>query len=323
MRRRDYITLLGGAAAWPLAARAQQQAMAIVGVLSVGSPATDYLGALRRGLAERGYIEGRNLVFEYRSSEQYEALPALATSMVARGVAAIFTISNLNAALAAKAATTSIPIIFTIGADPVTTGLVASLNRSGGNVTGVNYQASEMEPKRLELLRELIPKGATIVYLVNPTNTGTQARVQMIEAAARNVGQRIIVLNASTTAQIDSAFETIVAERAGGLLLAGEAFFASRRDQFIVRAAIHRVPAVYFAPEFTLNGGLMSYSDDRLESLRQAGVYVGRVLKGEKPADLPVVQPTKFDLVINLTTAKAIGLTVPPTLLAIADEVIE
>ncbi len=324
MKRREFMTLLGGAAvAWPVTARAQQPAMAVVGVLSVGSPNADDLGALRRGLAERGYVEGRNLAFEHRSTEQYEALPALATGMVARGVATILTVSNLNAALAAKAATKSIPIIFTLGADPVTTGLVASLNRPGANVTGVNYQAAEMEPKRLELLRELIPKGATIGYLVNPTNAGAEANVQRIEAAARNVGQRIIVLNASTTAQIDSAFETIVAERVGGLLLAGEAFFASRRAQFIVRAAVHRIPAVYFAPEFALNGGLMSYTDDRLESFRQAGVYVGRVLKGEKPADLPVVQPTKFDLVINLTTARALGLTVPPTLLSLADEVIE
>jgi putative ABC transport system substrate-binding protein len=180
-----------------------------------------------------------------------------------------------------------------------------------------------MEPKRLELLRQLIPKDSTIAYLANATNAATEAYTQGIEAAALNVGQRIIILNASTTAQIDSAFETIVAERVGGLLLAGEAFFASRRAQFIVQAAVHKIPAVYFAPEFTLNGGLMSYSDDRLESYRQAGIYVGRVLKGEKPADLPVVQPTKFDLVINLATAKSIGLTVPPTLLAIADEVIE
>jgi putative ABC transport system substrate-binding protein len=323
MRRREFITLLGGAAAWPLAARAQQPAMPVVGYLSVGSPLADQLIALRKGLSEQGYVEGRNLAFEGRSTDDYDRLPALAAELVARRVAVIFTFSNLNAAQAAKAATTSIPIVFTLGADPVRVGLVASLNRPGGNITGVSFLTSELEPKRLELLRELVPQATKVAYLVNPANPGYTAQGQDVEEAARKIGQRVVLLKASTADEIDAAFAMLVVERAKGLLVGGDGFFVARRSQLIVLAVRHAIPAVYFNPEFTRAGGLTSYTDDRLESFRQAGSYVGRILKGEKPADLPVLQPTRFEFAINLRTAKALGLTFPPSFHLRATEVIE
>jgi putative ABC transport system substrate-binding protein len=323
IRRREFITLVAGAATWPLAARAQQAALPAVGYLSVGEPIPYEIIALRQGLSEHGYFEGRNFVFEARSTENYDRLPALAAELVARRVAVIFIFGNLNAAQAAKAATSVVPIVFTTGADPVPNGLVASLNRPGANVTGVSLLTSEMGPKRLELLRELVPQLSTIAYLVNPANAGARLVSQNLQTAAANVGQRLVVLNASSPAEIDAAFGALVREGAGGLLVEAEAFFVARRSQLIVLAARYAIPAVYFAPEFVSGGGLMSYGDDRAESFRQAGLYVGRILKGEKPTDLPVLQPTKFRFAINLSTAKALGLEFPPSFHLRADEVIE
>ncbi len=324
MRRRDFISLLGSTAAvWPLAARAQQPAMPVIGYLSVGSPAANSLAALRKGLREQGYEIGGNAAIEFRAAEQYNQLPALAAELVRRRVAVIVTESNINAAQAAKTATTTIPVVFTLGTDPVRVGLVASLNRPAGNLTGVTYLANELGPKRLELLRELVPQATTTGFVVNPTNPTTELYTRDMQAAARRIGQALIVVGATTANELDAAFAKLTRERAGGVLLNGDGFFYSRREQIVALAARRMIPAVYFSPDFTAAGGLMSYSDDRLESYRQAGLYVGRILKGEKPADLPVLQPTKFALIINLKTARALGLTIPSTLLAIADEVIE
>jgi putative ABC transport system substrate-binding protein len=328
MKRRDVITLLGGAAAmssslWPLAARAQQPAMPVVGYLSVGAPVASNLAALRKGLNEQGYAEGRNVAFEFRNTEQYERLPALAAELVRRRIAVIFTASSLDAAQAAKAATATIPIVFTVGADPVRTGLVTSLNRPGGNLTGVTFLTGEMGPKRLELLRELVPQATTIAFLVNPINSQAELIIRDMQMAARSVGQQIIVVSASTAAEIDTAFATLVRERAGGLLISNDVLWTIRRDQLVALAARHGIPAVHLNSEFTAAGGLMSYSDDHLESFRQAGLYVGRILKGAKPADLPVLQPTKFDFAINLKTAKALGIEFPPSFHLRATEVIE
>jgi putative ABC transport system substrate-binding protein len=328
MKRRDVLSLLGGAAAMsstlrPRAARAQQPAMPVVGYLGGASPVASTLAAFRKGLNEQGYAEGRNVAFEFRDTEQYDRLPALAAELVRRRVAVIFTAGNNNAALAAKAATATIPVVFATGGDPVRMGLVRSLNRPGGNVTGVTFFGTELAPKRLELLRELVPQATTIAYLVNPTNAGVELNIRDMQTAARSVGQQIIVLRASTTDEIDTAFTTLVRQRAGGLLINADAFLNSRGDQLIGLAARHGIPAIGFDSEFTAAGGLMSYSDDRLESWREAGVYVGRILKGEKPADLPVLQPTKFDFAINLKTAKALGLTFPPSFHLRATEVIE
>ena len=296
LKRREFISLVGSmAAAWPLAARAQQQAMPVVGYLCVGEVIAEQMAALRRGLGEQGYFEGHNFIFEARSTENYDRIPALAAELVARGVAVIFTFSNLIAVEAAKAATSTIPIVFTMGADPVLQGLVANLNRPGANVTGVTYLVAGTELKRLELLREL----------------------------AHSIGQRLIVMNAATPLEIDTAFATLAREQARGLLVEGDGLFEARRSQLIVLAARYIVPAIYFAPEFVSGGGLMSYSDDRAESFRQAGAYVGRILKGEKPADLPVLQPTKFQFAINVSTARALGLEFAPSFLVRADTVIE
>jgi putative tryptophan/tyrosine transport system substrate-binding protein len=324
MRRREFITLLGGgAAAWPLAAGAQERAVPVVGYLSVGVPLATTLDGLRRGLNEQGYSEGRNVTFDFRDTEQYDRLPALAAELVRRPVAVIVTASNINAAQAAKAATATIPIVFAVGADPVMSGLVPSLNRPAGNITGVTYLGSEMEPKLLELLRELVPQAMRIALLVNPTNSQNERNVGQMQSAARSVGQEIIVLRASTAGEIDAAFASLVEQRAGGLLVYGDGLFGSRRDQLVALAAIHKIPSVYFTDAFPKAGGLMSYSDDRLESWRQVGLYVGRILKGEKPANLPVLQPVKFDFVINLKTAKALGIEFPPSFHLRATEVIE
>jgi putative ABC transport system substrate-binding protein len=324
MRRRDFLAVLGGAtAAWPLAARAQQGAIPMVGYLTVGEPVPYQFAALRNGLNEQGYFEGRNFSFEPRAAEDYSQLPTLASELIARRVAVIFTFPPANAAQAVKALTSVIPIVFATGADPVLQGLVASLNSPGSNITGVTLFSAEMEPKRLEMLREFAPQASTIGYLANPANATAEFANRNLQAAALSVGQRLVVVNASTPTEIDTAFATLAREQAGGLVVEPDYFFVARRSQIIVLAARHAIPAVYFDPEFPRTGGLMSYSDDRAESFRQAGRYVGRILKGEKPADLPVLQPTKFTFAINLSTARALGLDFPPSFQLRADLVIE
>jgi putative ABC transport system substrate-binding protein len=322
--RRDFVTLLGGAAAsWPLVTRAQQATLLVVGWLRAGArPVEDYFKWFRQGLNDLGYLEGRNVSIEVRSAEEYDRLPALASELVRRPVAAIFA-DNLAAAVAARAATATIPIVFAIGGDPIRDGLVTSLNRSTGNLTGVTFFGSELLPKRLELLRELVPGAEIIAVLVNPTNPNLQTRLRDAQEAARSLGQRILVLNAASEHDIDAAFATMVQQRAAALLIGDDPFFASRQDQLVALAARYRLPACYFNSRFVPAGGLMSYEDDRSDSIRRAGRYVGRILKGEKLGDLPVLQPTRLELKINLKTARTLGLAVPPTLLARADEVIE
>lgn len=327
MRRRNFITLLGGAAvAWPLAAHAQQPTTPVIGFLSARSPAeaASVLAAFRQGLGETGYFEGKNVAIEYRWAEgQYNRLPALAAELVSHQVTVITATGGEPSALAAKAATAAIPIIFTLGGDPVAAGLVASLNRPGGNLTGMTIMALQMGPKRLELLRQLLPTATAMTMLINPAFPTTSAEARELQDAARSLGLQMNVQNASTESQIDTAFTTIVQQRASALIVAGDPFLLGQRDQLVRLAASHAIPTMYFLREFVEAGGLMSYGPNIANEYRQAGVYTGRVLKGEKPADLPVMQPTKFDLVINLKTTKALGLTMPQNLLVAADEVIE
>jgi putative tryptophan/tyrosine transport system substrate-binding protein len=327
VKRRKFITLLGGAAvAWPHAARAQQPAMPVIGVLDARSPGTteNSLRAFREGLKDTGYIAGENVALEYRWAEdQIDRLPALAADLVQRRATVIAAISPTTA-LAAKAAIATIPIVFIVNEDPVRLGLVASLARPGGNLTGINILTAEVTAKRLDLLRELMPSATRVGVLVNPVNaTNTETTLREMAAAARTTGLQVKVLNASTSREIEAAFASLLHERPDALFVGAEPYFYSRRVQLAVLAASHRLPAIYSQRDFVVAGGLMSYGTNIADAFRQIGVYAGRILKGTKPADLPVVQASKFELVINLPTARALGLEVPPMLLARADEVIE
>jgi putative ABC transport system substrate-binding protein len=326
MRRRDFIAGLGGVAAWPMVARAQQPAVPVVGFLH-NAPSREWepmAAAWRKGLNESGYAEGRNVTIEYRWAEgQYDRLPALAADLVRRQAAVIF-VGSPAAIIAAKAASATIPIVFSMGEDPVKEGFVASLNRPGGNITGISHFANQLAGKRLGLLRDIVPKAAAFAFLVNPNNPNAEPDTKDIQTAADTIGQQLMVLTASTERDLELAFMAIVQQRVGALLVGIDGnFLLGHRGQIAKLALRHSIPTMYDRREFPAAGGLMSYGTDRAESYRQGGIYTGRVLKGEKPADLPVVQSTKFEFVINLKTAKALGLTIPPGLLAIADEVIE
>jgi ABC-type uncharacterized transport system substrate-binding protein len=327
MNRREFITLLGGAAAaWPRVAHAQQPAMPVIGFLyALPFSANEHLVvAFRKGLNETGYVEGRNVAIEYRSADgDYDRLPALAAELVARRVAVIATSGGTPAARAATAATKTIPIVFTTGGDPVQLGLVASLNRPGGNATGINVMTTALEPKRLELLREIAPRADVIAFLVNPDNADASAQLRDVEAAARSIGQQIIIIHASTDDDLENALVKVVNQRAGALLVANDAFFNARREQIAKIVAYHGLPAIYAYREYVAAGGLMSYSTSLTETLRQVGRYTGQILKGDKPAELPIMRPTKFELVLNLKAAKAIDLAIPESFLLRADEVIE
>jgi putative tryptophan/tyrosine transport system substrate-binding protein len=326
MRRRDFLGVMASAtAAWPVTARAQQPAMPVVGFLnSASASASEHLvQAFRDGLGEAGYVEGRNVTIEYRWAEgQIDRLPALAAELVQRQVAVIATSGGDVSALAAKAVTSSIPIVSTMGGDPVKEGLVASFNRPGGNLTGATLFAYSAA-KRLELLHQLVPKAVTIMALFDPSDPVVVLDREAAQAASKTLGLQLRFVNAGTMSELETAFETVDRDRPDGLFVGANPFFNRQREQIVGLAARHAIPTIYPFREFPAAGGLISYGTRLADTYRQVGVYTGRILKGEKPADLPVVQPTKFDLVINLTTAKALGLTVPPNLLAIADEVIE
>jgi putative ABC transport system substrate-binding protein len=326
MRRRDFIALVGGAAAWPIAARAQQPKMPVIGFLAFGSPdeSADRLHAFRQGLQEAGYVEGQTVAIEFRWGEgRYDRLPALVSDLVRRQVAVIAALGGTASALAAKTATTTIPIVFGTGGDPVGLGLVASLNRPGGNVTGVTVLNAELTAKRLELLHELVPAATIVAALFNPANPDAETQSGIAQVAARALGLELHLLHATSQADFETVFASLAKLRAGALAISGDQLFISSNKQLADLAARHAVPTIFPFREFAANGGLMSYGTDRAYSARLAGVYAGRLLKGEKPADLPVQQSTKFEMVINLKTAKALGLTIPLTLQYAADEVIE
>jgi putative tryptophan/tyrosine transport system substrate-binding protein len=328
MKRREFITLLGStAAAWPLAVRAQQSAMPVIGFLHPASidVVADRVRAFRQGLKDTGFIEGDNVAIEYRWAEdQIERVPMLVAELVRQKVTVIAAVGGNVPALAAKTATTTIPIVFAVGEDPVGLGLVASIARPGGNLTGINFLAAELHAKRLELLRELVPGAVRVAVLINPGNAvNAETTLRDVQAAARAVGLQIQIIRASTSREIDAAFATMARERPDALIVGGDPFFNSRRVQLALLAARHAVSAAYSSREYAEVGGLMSYGPNFLDAFRQVGVYVGRILKGAKPADLPVVQSSKFELVINAQTARVLGLTVPPALIAHADEVIE
>jgi ABC-type uncharacterized transport system substrate-binding protein len=325
MRRRKFITLIGAAAAWPLAARSQQAALPMIGFLNGGSPAeyAPMVAAFREGLKELGYVEGQNVAIEFRWAEgKYERLSALGTDLVRRQVAAIAATST-PAAQAAKALTATVPIVFTTGADPVQLGLVASLNQPGGNVTGVSFLVNELTKKQFEVLHQILPKAALIGFLVNPAVAYARSQTTEAQDAARALGRQLFVVTARTESEIDAAFAALVKKLAGGVITISDPFLNSRRDQIVALAARHSLPALYPVRDYVAAGGLMSYGTSIIGAYRQVGVYTGRILKGEKPADLPVMRPTKLELVINLKTAKALDLTIPPALIALADEVIE
>jgi putative ABC transport system substrate-binding protein len=327
MRRRDVIASLAGAAAWPLAARGQPSPpMPTIGFLNSSSPGPwqPFVSAFHKGLNETGYVEGRNIAVEYRWAEgHYDQLPKLAADLVRRNVAVIVSTGGHGPTFAATAATSTIPIVFTIGADPVKLGLVGSLNRPGGNVTGVGLFITQMASKRLGLLLEMVPKVETVAILLNPSNHGSADQLADAEQAARALNRRLHVLNAQNDAEIDAAFATMVEIRAGALLMGADPYLNGRREKVVALAARHSIPTIYEQREHAVAGGLMSYGTSLSDGYRQAGIYTGRILNGEKPADLPVMQAAKFEFVINLKTAKALGLDVPPTLSARADEVIE
>jgi putative ABC transport system substrate-binding protein len=325
MKRRAFIALLGGVAAWPLAARAQQPAIPVIGFLNSGSPEAfaSYVDAFQNGLNEAGFVDGRNVKIEYRWARgRYDQLPSLATELVERKVAAIAA-SGEPAVIAAKAATLTVPLVFLIGGDPVRLGLVTGFNRPGGNATGVTILTLMLDVKRLGLLREALARAATITVLVNPSFPGSEGRMRDVQQAARDIGQELVVAAARDEAEIEKAFADFDRRRPDALLVAGDPFFNARRDQIVTLAARYAIPAIYEWRDFVAAGGLMSYGTQLPDLYRQQGSYTGRILNGAKPADLPVLQPTKFEFVINLKTAKALGLTIPPGILAIADEVIE
>jgi putative ABC transport system substrate-binding protein len=326
MRRREFIRLIGGAAAWPFAAGAQQPTLPVVGFLSSRS-ADDSLravAAFRQGLAESGYVEGRNMAIEFRWAQgQFDRLPPLAAELVGLPVTVLAAVGGVQTPRAAMAATTTIPIVFGIGEDPVKEGLVPNLNRPGANVTGATFFTALLGPKRLGLLRDLVPGVEVIALLVNQNSSQGQWQIKDVQEAARGLGQRIVVLNGGSDGEIDAAFASLASQHVGALLVGSDPFFDPRRTHLIALAARYAVPALYHFRDFPLEGGLLSYGASIAQLYQQVGVYVGRILKGDKPADLPVMLPSRFELVINLKTAKTLGLTIPPGVLAIADEVIE
>jgi putative ABC transport system substrate-binding protein len=326
LRRRELITLLGGAmVSWPLAARAQQPAMPVIGFLNTLSPnnlAQGSLDAFRQGLGVAGFVDGQNVSIEYRWAEgHYDRLPALAADLVRRQVAVIAATGGEPAPQVVKAATQTIPIVFMANGDPVASGLVAGLNRPGGNATGITIFGTIAAGKRLELLRQLMPKAGIVAYLMNPRNPNQE--IDSVRTAAHTLGQQVLVLNASSDRELDAAFEVIAQQQVSALLVASDSLFFDRRERLVALVARQLIPAIYYLRAFPQAGGLSSYGNSLTDLYRQGGIYTGRVLKGEKPADLPVIQSTKFEFVINLNTAKALGLEIPPTLLALADEVIE
>jgi putative tryptophan/tyrosine transport system substrate-binding protein len=326
VKRREFITLLGGAAAWPLAARAQQPSMPVIGFLSSGQPQVfaRMIDAFRQGLSETGYTVGQNVAFEHRAAgSDYDRFSAMANDLVRQQVAVIFSNGGTVAALAAKNATSTVPIVFYMGGDPVKQDLVASLNRPGGNLTGLAWLGVDLGAKRLELLRELVPTSVGVAILANPNNPDSEFEIRDIQEAARILGRQIYVVRAGSDADFDGVFAMLVKQQTGALIVAGDAYFSGRRGRIVALATRYGVPTMYDRRDFADAGGLISYGHDRATAYRQLGIYAGRILKGAKPADLPVLQPTKFELVINLNAAKALALEVPPTLLARADEVIE